>query len=181
MRIVPERRAGLVRTAGFALLLLGVAWSLGALSAWPWVATAPDWAVLRVSLRHVSDFSEAVRHKSEKEEEEERERIEKLARHMRPLDSSRPATGRRVDARLSVSIDEQTLLERTYRPTGFRHDGPIYGYAEIPVAPGHHVVTVTLVDLAPGAHGESITREVEFVPGAAPLVEYVHGAGWHEE
>ena len=177
MRIVPDRRPNVGRIAGFAALLIAVSWALGTFSAWPWAATAPDAALLRVSLRHVSRFSEAARHRTHEEEEA----IEKLPRHMRPLDPSRPTTGRRADATLSVVIDGRTALSRTYRPTGLRHDGPIYGYEEVVVTPGRHVVSVTLEDRAGGARELTFTRAIDLSAGHAPLIEYTDGTGWAAE
>jgi hypothetical protein len=173
-RVVPSRRPRPARIAGFAALLVAVSWSLGTFSAWPWTATAPGEAVLRVSLRHVTGFSGAVQLSTPEE-------IAKLPPHMRPKDATLPATGRRADATLTVAIDGTRALERLYRPTGLRHDGPIYAYEEVAMTLGRHAVTVRLADSGPGAREWSLTREIEFKTGSAPLLEYSMGPGWQAE
>jgi len=173
-RIVPARRPGWPRVLAFAALLVAVSWSLGAFSAWPWRASDAGAAVLRISLRHVTPFSGAVTRRTAEE-------IAALPPHMRPKDATQPATGRRADAVLTVAFGETRVLERRYRPTGLRRDGPVYAYEELPVAPGRHAITVTLADGLPGGREWSWSREVDFSAGSAPLVEYTVGAGWHAE
>ena len=173
-RIVASRRPRPSRIAGFAALLAAVSWSLGTFSAWPWMATAPDEAVLRISLRHVTGFSGAVQLRTAEE-------IAKLPPHMRPKDATLPTTGRRADATLTVAIDGTRVLGRLFRPTGLRHDGPIYAYEELPVAPGRHAVTVTLAEAGPGARAWSWSQEIEVKAGSAPLLEYSADSGWQAE
>lgn len=170
--IVSDRRPTVARIASFLALLTAVSWALGTFAAWPWSATRADEARLRISLRHVSDFGETVRPDQD---------VETRPRHMRPIDRTRPTTGRRADARLTVSIDGRPVLARTYRPTGLRRDGPVYAYEEIAVTPGRHAVAVTLADVGAPNRRWSIEREVEFAPGRAPLVEYEPEHGWVAE
>lgn len=173
-RIVPSRRPGWPRVVAFAVLLVAVSWSLGAFSAWPWRASEPGAAVLRISLRHVTPFSGTVTLRTAEE-------IAALPPHMRPKDVTQPATGRRADAVLTVAIGETRVLERRYRPTGLRRDGPVYAYEELSVTPGRHAVAVRLEDGMPGGREWSWSREVDFTAGSAPLVEYSTGAGWQAE
>jgi len=172
-RTVPSRRPGPLRVAGFVVLLVGVSWALGAFAAWPWAATGPGDARLRISLRHVTGFSAGARLLSAEE-------IAALPAHMRPRDAGVPTTGRRADAVLTVTIDGRAALARTYRPTGLRRDGPVYGYEELDVAPGRHVVSVTLAE-AGGGRAWPLDRTIEFRPGRAPLVEFAPGVGWRPE
>ena len=168
--VVPSRRPGLLRVAGFVALLVAVSWGLGAFSAWPWTVNAPGSVRLRISLRHVTGFTAGVRARSAEE-------IARLPAHMRPKDASVPTTGRRADAVLTVTLDGRPALTRTYRPTGVRRDGPVYAYEELEVAPGRHVVGVTLADAGTG-QAWPLTRDMELAPGRAPLVEFVAGGGW---
>ena len=120
--IVPDRRPRPARIAGFLALLTTVSWVLGTFAAWPWAATLPGEARLRISLRYVSGFE-----KTAGPDEQAGTRL----RHMRPVEGVTASTGRRAEARLTVSIDGRPVLSRTYQPTGLRRDGPIYGYEEI--------------------------------------------------
>jgi ferredoxin/coenzyme F420-reducing hydrogenase delta subunit len=167
--IVPDRRPTTARITGFLALLTAISWALGTFAAWPWSATSPDEARLRISLRHVSDFTGAPRPDLD---------VETRPRHMRPIDGMRPMTGPRADARLTVSIGGRPVLARTYRPTGLRRDGPVYAYEEITVTPGRHRVAVTLAEVGATDRRWSIEYQVEFRPGSAPLVEYEPGRGW---
>lgn len=170
---VASRRPGPGRIAGFAILLAAVSWSLGAFAAWPWTASAPDAAVLRVSMRHVSAFASPGTRLSDAE-------IAKLPPHMRPRDPARPVTGRRADVTLAIGVDGAPLFTQTYRPTGFRGDGPVYAYEELSVAPGRHAVRVTVTDQGAGgpARERVFARDIDFAPGQAPLVEFA-GEAWH--
>jgi hypothetical protein len=174
--VVPERRPSPARIAAFAALLSLVAWALGALAAWPWAATPSDAAVLRVSLRHVTGFTAAARARSAEE-------LARLPAHMRPRDPDRPTTGRRADAALTIVVDGRTRLDVVYRPTGLRHDGPIYGYHEVPLTPGRHRIEVTLAEAGTREPDRAwrLSREIEVAPGRAPLAEYTTTAGWRLE
>jgi coenzyme F420-reducing hydrogenase delta subunit len=170
----PHRRPGPARLVVFGLVLLAVSWGLATFSAWPWTAAPPEAATLRISVKAVTALTAPAVPRAD---------VGDLPVHMRPLDPARPTTGRRGDAVLTVAVDGVRVLERTYRPTGLRRDGPVYGYEEIPVAPGRHVVQATLTDLTaePGAPVSSSTAiEVTVAPGDAPLLEFRDGA-WRWE
>lgn len=171
--VVASRRPGLARIAGFAVLLAAVSWSLGAFSAWPWAASPPDAAVLRVSMRHVSAFASPATRPSDAD-------IAKLPPHMRPRDPGRHVTGRRADVTLSVSVDGVPLFTQTYTPSGVRGDGPVYAYEEVPLPLGRHAVRVTVTDQGAGgaARERVFARDIDFGPGQAPLVEFT-GETWH--
>ena len=169
--MVPARKPGFGHILVFVALLVAIAWALGALAAWPWRASEAGGARLRVSLRHVTAFAGAVERRSAEE-------LARLPAHMRPLDAGQPATARRSDARLTVAIDGRTVAERRFRPTGLRRDGPIYGYEEMPVAPGRHVLTVTLAEVEASGRAWTISRTLDIAEGTAPLLEYQPGRGW---
>ncbi|MBI3031555.1 MAG: hypothetical protein HYY64_18800 [Candidatus Rokubacteria bacterium] len=145
--VVESRRPSWGRLIGFLVLLAGVSWALGAFAAFPLPLSAPDRAVLTIAFKHVAAFEGEGRERSKEE-------LEKLPRHMRPV-NERSRTGRRVDTVLRVELDGRRLLEKTYRPGGFRHDGPTFAYEQIPVPPGGHRLVATLRDAA----GEKEERE----------------------
>lgn len=172
MSAVPGTRApGPGRIVGAAILFGAAGWALALLASWPWQASAPDAAVLRVSLRHVSGFSEAARARSAEE-------LARLPAHMRPKDGAAPVTGRRSDATLEVRLDGRPVLSRTYRPTGLRRDGPIYAYEEIPVPPGRHALSIVLADPGAGDRRWPIERDVEIRAGRVALAEFGAETGW---
>lgn len=174
--MIEPRRPPVPKFIGFVLLLCGVSWALGAFAAYPWRASDADVAVVRVAFRHVAAFAEAGIQRSQEE-------IEKLPRHMRPASPERGQTGRRVDTRLRLEVDGRSLLERTYAPSGLRHDGPAFAYEEVVVAPGRHTLVVVLSEAAPAAAGERPPRrwearqDVDIPPGRALLIEFSETSG----
>ncbi len=172
--VVESRRPSVPRVAGFVVLLAGVSWGLGAFSAYPLSLSPPDTAVLKIAFKHVAAFERAGRERS-------REEIEKLPQHMRPPERAR--TGRRVDTILRVELDGRPLLEKTYRPGGFRHDGPTFAYEELPVLPGRHRLVATLTDAGVEAEGDErrrgwqLEQEVEIPPGRVLLLDLSEEAG----
>jgi hypothetical protein len=170
---VPATRPRPPQLATFIVVLAAVSWALGAFAAWPWAAEDPGTARLRISFKHVT---RPVSGGSTLSAED----LAKLPAHMRPRDGARTASGRRGDARLTVELDGHTVLARTYRPTGLRHDGPVHAYEEVPVRPGRHRLTVTLAGESAGDR-HVLAREVDVRPGRAPLLELVSGGDWRFE
>lgn len=170
---LPPTRPRVFQVATFAVVLASVSWALGAFAAWPWPAQDPGAAHLRISFKHVTAPLSGGTTLSAEE-------LAKLPAHMRPRDGARAASGRRGDARLTVELDGQPVLAKTYRPTGLRHDGPVHAYEEVRVRPGRHRLTVALAGDAAGDR-HVLTREVDVPPGRAPLVELVSGGEWRFE
>jgi hypothetical protein len=155
--ILEERRPSPARLAGFVALLLGVAWGLGAFAAFPWQASPPDAALLKVAIKRVADFEEAARPLSAEE-------LAALPRHMRPVSGASVPTGRRRDTRLSVVLDGRPVLDRTYRPGGWRHDGPTLAYAELPLSPGRHRLEAILRDAGEAGAAARLDAELDVQP-----------------
>jgi hypothetical protein len=173
--MVEDRRPRPGRLAGFALLLSAVAWGLGAFAAYPWAASDPDAAMIRVAFKHVAAFEHEAQARSQEE-------IEKLPRHMRPTSPDRARTGRRVDTLLRVELDGRVLLARHYSPGGLRHDGPTFAYEELALRPGRYQLRVTLADEVGDQAGARSRRwqleeEVVVARGQAMLVEYSEDTG----
>jgi hypothetical protein len=137
--VLEDRRPGPGRLVGFILLFLAVAAGLAVFSAFPWAATPPSVALLKVALKHVSAPAEAGAALS-------REELERLPRHMRPQGGQSGASGTRRDTIVRVTLDGRPLLEKTYRPSGLRHDGPTFVYEELTVPLGRHVLDAALVE-----------------------------------
>ena len=173
--MIEDRRPRLGRLVGFALLLSAVAWGLGAFAAYPWAASDPGAAMIRVAFKHVAAFEHEAAARSKEE-------IEKLPRHMRPTSPDRARTGRRVDTMLRVEVDGHVLLARHYSPGGLRHDGPTFAYEELAVRPGRYRLRVTLADEVADQAGApprrwQLDEEVVVARGQALLVEYSEDSG----
>jgi hypothetical protein len=165
---VPTTRPRPHQAAAFVAVLVSVSWALGAFAQWPWVSRHPERAHLRIS---VKDVTPPVTRASALSPEE----LAKIPAHMRPSEGARTVAGRRSDATLSVALDGRTVLTRAYRPTGLRHDGPVYGYEELVVPPGRHELTV---GLDAGGDTRRFTGPIDVAPGRAPLLELWPGSGW---
>jgi hypothetical protein len=173
--VVEDRRPRVGRLAGFVLLLSGVSWGLGAFAAFPWAASDPGAAMIRVAFKHVAAFEHAGPARAAEE-------IERLPRHMRPSSPERARTGRRVDTVMRVELDGRLLLDRRYSAGGLRGDGPTFAYEELAVRPGTHRLVVTLADEAPGSATAPARRwrlddVVEIARGRSVLVEFTEDTG----
>lgn len=175
--LLPPAHPSPLRVAGFAILLTGVSLALAAFSAFPWRASPPELAVVRVAFRHVAAFQE------EGGKELSREELEKLPRHMRPQSAERARTGTRRDTLVRVTLGDRVLLAKTYRPSGFRRDGPTFGYEEVAVPTGPHRLAAVLADAGPEAEGGErgawwqVARELDIRPGQALLIEFSEETG----
>jgi len=168
--ILEHRRPGPGRLAGFVGLFLAVASGLATFSAFPWAATAPDAALLKVAFKHVSGFAETGAVLS-------REELEKLPRHMRPEGGQQGVSRSRRDTTVRVALDGRPILQKTYRPSGFAGDGPTFVYEELALAPGRHRLEATLTEGIASARSEAppserrLVAEVEVSPGEILLLE----------
>lgn len=169
--VLENRRPGPGRLAGFVGLFLAVASGLATFSAFPWAATPPGAAVLKVAFKHVSGLAETGVVLS-------REELEKLPRHMRPAGGQQGVSRSRRDTTVRVALDGRPILEKTYRPSGFGGDGPTFVYEELPLAPGLHRFEATLAETHGSARGDTtsppaqrLVADVEISPGQVLLLE----------
>jgi hypothetical protein len=169
--VLENRRPGPYRLVGFVLLFLAVATGLAVFSAYPWAATPPGTALLKVAFKYVAAPAGAGVTLS-------REELEKLPRHMRPQGGQSSTSGTRRDTTVRVTLDGRLLLQKTYRPGGLRHDGPTFVYEELTVPLGTHFLDATLVEAGAGTAGSEVSPrgrriavEVKVDPGQVFLLE----------
>jgi hypothetical protein len=170
--LLEHRRPGAGRLGGFVLLLLTVSAGLAVFSAFPWVATPPGVALLKVALKHVATANDPGVTLSHEE-------LEKLPRHMRPQGGVTGAGGPRRDTTVRVTLDGRAVLERTYRPTGLRGDGPTFVYEEVALRPGRYHLEAFLTEAggpgtrrdAPSPLERRFEADVDVTPGRVLLLE----------
>ena len=96
----------------------------------------PTMALIMVSFSHASEHKEECRRYTPEE-------IAALAPNMRrPMDCPRE----RVPVYIEVIMDGNTLLKKSYNPTGLAKDGSASIYESIPVKPGQHQIIAKLRD-----------------------------------
>jgi hypothetical protein len=171
--LLEDRRPGPGRLAGFVLLFFTVASGLAAFSAFPWVASPPGVALLKVAVKHVASPVEAGVTLS-------REELEKLPRHMRPAGGQGGESRGRRDTTVRVTLDGRPVLARTYRPSGLRGDGPTFVYEEVELRPGRYRLEAILAEAgrlpgrssdAPPALERRFAADVDVAPGRVLLLE----------
>ncbi len=168
-----KRRVTQVAVTAGALLLLAVA------SRVPYGPGAAGAAELRLSWRARSAQIEACRRRTAEE-------LARLPVHMRQeLVCERGV----APYRLVVTVDDDTLVDRTVAAAGARRDRPLYVFETIPLAPGTYrlrVVFTRQVAVAPERSGVEdgrsapahleLTRSVTLSSGRAVLVTYDENA-----
>lgn len=96
----------------------------------------PAMALLMVSFSHASERKEECRRFTQEE-------MSELAPNMRrPMDCPRE----RVPLHVEVIIDGNTLLSKSYEPTGLAKDGSASVYERIAIKPGEHQLIAKLRD-----------------------------------
>ncbi len=130
---MPELRILIGQIIAYTVFALGIGY----------FSNSPDYtyhdpakALIMVSFSHASERRKECRRFSQEE-------LAALAPNMRrPMDCPRE----RVPVYVEVIMDGNTLLGKSYQPTGLAKDGAASIYESIPVPPGHHSITAKLRD-----------------------------------
>ncbi len=137
----------LPRTVGLAVGAL-VCFAVVAGSQVPWVASASDEAIVRLSWRAVLPTVEDCRPPTDED-------LRGIPPHMRPAEV---CSGSPVPFRLEFTLDGQRLIDERVAGSGARGDRPMYVFEEFSVEPGVHRVDLTFAPdtaetaRAPGTH-----------------------------
>lgn len=96
----------------------------------------PEMSLIMVSFSHASERKEECRRYTQEE-------LAALAPNMRrPMDCPRE----RLPVYVEIIVDNNSLLSKSYNPTGLSKDGAASIYERIPVKPGQHHVVAKLRD-----------------------------------
>ena len=130
---MPELRYIIGQIIAFTLFATGIAYFSDSPS---YTYHDPDLALIMVSFSHASEHKEKCRQFTPEE-------TAALAANMRrPMDCPRE----RVAVHVELSMDGNTLLSKSYRPTGLAKDGSTSIYERMPVKPGEHQLITKLRD-----------------------------------
>jgi hypothetical protein len=130
---MPELRYIAGQVIAFTLFAIGLGYFSNSPS---YTHHDPEMALIKLSFSHASQHKEECRRLSPEE-------IAALAPNMRrPMDCPRE----RVPVLVEMTMDGNTLLRKSYAPTGLAHDGAASAYEKISVTPGQHKLTVRLRD-----------------------------------
>lgn len=156
------------RWSGAIALYIAFAVFIGYFSTRPaYVQRPPSQAAVKLALSHQGQLKRPCRRRSPDE-------LAELAPNMRrPMDCPRE----RWPVRLTLSLDGETVYERTVAPTGFSRDGTSYAYDRLRVPAGDHEVALAVWDSGAGdAEPYARTEKVRLTPGQVLVVEFVDGA-----
>lgn len=130
---MPEPRYLVGQFIAFTLFAIGIGYFSNKPS---YTHHDPDLAQIKLSFSHSSQRKEKCRYLTPEE-------IAALAPNMRrPTDCPRE----RVPVFVELQLDNQTLIKKSYSPTGFAKDGSTSVYEKISISPGQHNLTVRLRD-----------------------------------
>ncbi len=162
----PRVRNTFRRYVGAAVLLLGIALPTVALSDLRYPMPVVDHAELVVSFKHAGQL---VEHAAQSDDED-------LLPHMRGAPSGRKT---RVPVRMTVVIDGEQILRRTYEPSGLFNDGTSIAIEPIKLAPGEHRVHVFIGDSSDASEWRYETEEtIDFAKGRRRVVQFEQPGGF---
>lgn len=163
----------MTRAMGVLAAGIGLAMTvaLAASSRVPWNPDSEAESLLVLSWRGVSESRDLCR-------EPTAEDLAGLPSHMRP---DRICEEAMAEYRLTLSLDDESLVDRVVSPAGARGDRPVYVLERIPVNSGEHQIAVAFsptnaaTTLPPGEaagqpRGIAIQETVTFRPGHVVLV-----------
>ncbi len=154
---MPEARYLLGQLIAFTLFAIGIGYFSNSPS---YTYHDPDLALIKLSFSHASQRKEECRRFSPEE-------IAKLAPNMRrPMDCPRE----RSPVYVELIVDNQTLLKKTYSPTGLANDGATSIYEKISIEPGQHQLTLRMRD---SNRGEGFDYEKETLININPQQQFV--------
>ncbi len=128
----------------------------------------PGMALIKMNFAHAGERKEECRRLTQEE-------LEKLAPNMRePLACKRE----RVPIFIEVLIDEMPVYRETIPPSGLARDGAATVYRRFPVAPGEHIITLSLRDSRRESGFDYERREtINLVPGQNFVIDFRKDAG----
>ena len=126
-----------------------------------------DSAVVKLSFSHSAQLVQACRERSEAE-------LAKLAPNMRTkMDCRRE----RAAVTIELDMDGKPLYRITTQPTGLHQDGAATVYRRLEVPAGRHLFHARLADGPDGSFKYSRDIDLELVPGAVIIVDFLTGEG----
>lgn len=114
------------------VVAIGATAVLGALSQVPYQSDRGTGAIVRLAWRTRGVRVDECRKLTEEE-------LAELPQHMR---REEVCQGRLLPYRLTVALDDETVVDREVQPAGARRDRPLYVFQDLPVQPGRHHVSI---------------------------------------
>ena len=152
-----------------ALLYGAFAAVLGVFSRWPaYHQLEAQQAVLRVSLLHPGVPLHDCRQRSAEE-------LAKLPAHMRV---AQDCPRERSPVYVHVTLDDRTVIDETFAPSGLARDGAAAGYRRLLIPAGAHRIGVGVNDDARHADVfKTAEQSMQVVPGQVVLIDFDPGRG----
>lgn len=148
---------------GIAVVFAGLCtFAIALLSSFTYHYDSDTVSMLRVSFRHPGQIMEGCRELTPEEKE-------RLPKHMR---ADKICSRERSPVRLVLTLSGKTLLDKSYRPGGFKHDWPSVAFEELKVDPGTYRLVAELYDSKDESSFYRFERDLQFLPGRVVTLDF---------
>lgn len=147
-----------------AVLYGAFALAVGIFSSWPpFHQLEPQQALLRLSMLHPGVPLADCRQRSAEE-------LAKLPAHMR---TAQDCPRERSPLRVRVALDDRTIVDESFAPSGLSRDGAAAAYRRIAIPAGAHRIRVGVNDdVRRGDVFTTAERDLHLAPGQVVLIDF---------
>lgn len=129
----------------------------------PYAASSPGESLIKLTFKHPGKIQEGCRERTPEE-------LARMPAHMR---KAKDCERTRPPVHVEFSLDDRSLMARTFAATGIMKDGPSYAYETFPVSPGRHRIVVNMRDsLRKEGFDYLFERDISLDPGAVAVVDF---------
>lgn len=161
------RETSILQLALLLLVALGILALITIPSNFSWQPPLAERGLLKFTVKELTAFEEPDIMLTPEE-------IERLPFHMRPR-SRQDIGGKRLSLSIELVIDNNTVINKVYRPGGVKQDGPLFVYQEVSLDPGDHDLLLTARYARTGEEYIKSQQKIAIKPGEVRVVELDFG------